>query len=79
MDATNTADANIADTKLLAQVNLFVAAYGGPATGTQVEKLQFVADRLKSHLWEVAKGQKRREREAVMETQLTQDSADLEG
>lgn len=77
IDNTNTADASVADAKLLGQVDLAVSAWNGPTGGTTVEKLQFVADRLKNYLLEVAKGEKRRQRQETMETQLAQDAVDL--
>lgn len=79
IDATNVNEASIADAKLLAQVDLAVSAWNGPVSGTTVEKLGFVADRFKSYLLEVAKGEKRRQRQEAMEAQLAQDGTDLGG
>lgn len=79
IDATNVNEASVADAKLLAQVDLAVSAWNGPVSGTTVEKLGFVADRFKSYLLEVAKGEKRRQRQEAMEAQLAQDGTDLGG
>ena len=79
IDAKNVNEANVADEKLIAQVDLAVSAWNGPTLGTTVEKLGFVADKLKSYLFEVAKGEKRRQRQEDMETQLAQDGTDLGG
>ena len=79
IDANNTGEDTIADNKLLAQVNLVVAAWLGPVNGTTSDKLAFVASRLRSYLFEVAKGEKRRQRQEEMEALLAQDSADLSG
>lgn len=77
IDASNSGEATVADAKLISQVDLAVAAWNGPATGTQSEKLAFVAGKLKGYLIEVAKGEKRRQRQDTLEAQLAQDGADL--
>lgn len=79
IDATNTNEVSIPDQKLLSQVDLAVSAWNGPSGGTTIEKLGFIADKFKWYLLEVAKGEKRRQRQEVMEAQLVQDSTDLSG
>lgn len=79
IDNTTTNEVSIPDQKLLSQVDLAVAAWGGPTGGTTIEKLGFVAEKLKWYLLESAKGEKRRQRQDTMEAQIAQDAIDLGG
>lgn len=79
VDAQTIGEETIPDAKLLSQVDLFVAALGGPVGGTGVEKLGFAALRLRGYLLEVAKGEKRRLRQAEADALAATDNAALEG
>lgn len=79
IDTQTTGEDNVTDAKFLSQIDLAVTAWNGPISGTTNEKLTFVASRLRGYLLEVAKGEKRRQRQDAMEAQLVQEAADLSG
>lgn len=78
IDASNQGEETIADNKLIAQVDLAVAAWAGPVAGTTSEKLLFVATKLRRYLLDVAKHQKREQRQAELEAALIGDNSALE-
>jgi hypothetical protein len=78
IDANNIGEETIADNKFIAQVDLAVAAWAGPVTGITSEKLLFVATKLRRYLLDVARGQKRQQRQDELEAALIGDNSALE-
>jgi hypothetical protein len=53
----------------------FVAAYDGPVNGNNQQQADFVVARLRAHLVEVARGQRRREKVAAAEADAAAENA----